>query len=90
MAQALRTANHAAGLAQPISGDSQEQSKTCSSHDQAQPCRRQASAAAATTSAAKAGDTTESDATSDDSDDNDDRIVSALDYIELHDGATCT
>ena len=91
MAQALRTANHASGLAEPISGDIQEHSNTCSPHDRALPSHREGTTAAASAPAAEGSDTADFDATSDDSDeDNDDRIFSALDYIELHDGATRT
>jgi hypothetical protein len=90
MAQALRTANHASGLAEPNSGDNQEQSNTCSSHHRALLSAREDTTAAAPASATQANGTAEFDATSEDSEDNDDRIVSALDYIELHDGATRT
>ena len=91
MAQALRTAKHASGLAEPISGDIQEQSNTCSPHDRALPSYCEGATAAASAPAAEGSDTADSDATSDNSDeDNDDRIFSALDYIELHDGATRT
>ena len=89
MAQAPRTPYHASGLAEPISGDKQEQSLTCSSNNEALLSRREGSTAAAPAFAAVASDTAEFDATSDDSEDSDDRIFSALDYIELHDGATC-
>jgi hypothetical protein len=88
MAQAPRKPNHASCLAEPISGDKQEHSNTCSSNNEALLSRREGTTAAAPATAAEASDTAEFYATSDDSEDSDDRIFSALDYIELHDGAT--